>query len=69
MQSVFNEVLSKVGKLPLHQQETLVEIVHHRVIEERRKEIAENASATIKRFRAGKAKTGSLNDLRKAFRK
>jgi uncharacterized protein (UPF0248 family) len=69
MQTAFNNVLNKVGKLPLQQQETLVEIVRHRVIEERRKEIAENAVAAISTFRAGKAQSGSVIDLRKALGK
>ena len=69
MQTAFNNVLNKVGKLPIHQQETLVEIVRHRVIEERRKEIAEHAAATISAFRAGTAHSESMNVLRKALGK
>ena len=69
MHTTFNEVLSKVGQLPLNQQETLVEIVRHRVTEDRRKEIAKNAAATLKAFHSGKAARGSVNDLRKALGK
>ena len=69
MHTTFNDVLNKVGQLSLNQQETLVEIVRHRIIEDRRKEIAENAATTLKAFHSGNAKRGSVNDLRKALGK
>jgi len=67
MHTTFNDVLNKVGQLSLSQQETLVEIVRHRIIEDRRKEIVKNAAATLKAFHSGEAKRGSVNDLRKAL--
>ena len=69
MSATLNSLLAKVDKLPLEQQETLVEVVRHRVIEERRKQIAGNAEKTLRAFRLGKAKSGTVDDLRKAMKK
>jgi hypothetical protein len=67
--ATFNEVLTYIEKLPLEQQETLLEIVHKRIIEARRNEIAKNAQETIKAFKSGKARRGSPKDFRKAMTK
>ncbi len=67
MHTTLNDVLNRVEQLSIEQQETLVEIVRHRLIEERRKEISDNAAATLKAIRSGKAKRGSVKDLRKAL--
>jgi hypothetical protein len=69
MSSTLNSLLAKVDKLPVEQQETLVEVVRHRLIEERRKQIAKNAQTTLDVFHSGKAKSGTVNDLRRALRK
>jgi len=68
MRSTLNNVLEQVNKLPFEQQETLVEVVRHRLVEERRKQIASNAEKTLKAFRSGKAKKGTVDDLRKVVR-
>lgn len=67
--TLFNEVLESVEKLPLVQQETVLEIIHNRIIEARRIDIAKNARETLKAFKSGKAKRGSAKDFRKAMTK
>ncbi len=69
MHTTFSDILDKVEKLPTNQQETLIDLVRKRLVEERRNEIAENASETLKAFRAGKANHGSVDDLKKALKK
>lgn len=69
MHTTLNDILSKVEKLPVEQQETLVEVIAKRLIEERRERIANNAEATLKAFRASKAWRGSVSDFRKAMKK
>lgn len=63
----FDEALSSIEKLPLEQQETLIETIHKRLIEARRKEIAKNARETLGAYRAGKVKRGTARDLRKSM--
>ena len=65
MSATLNSLLEKVDKLPVEQQETLVEVVKHRLVERRRKQIACNAETTLKAFFSGKTKSGTVNDLRK----
>ncbi|MEW6060513.1 MAG: hypothetical protein AB1600_01095 [Bacteroidota bacterium] len=69
MHTTLNDILSKVEKLPVEQQETLVEVITKRLIEERREKIAKNAETTLKAYRTGKAWRGSVSDLRKAMKK
>lgn len=69
MSTTFNDILSKVEKLPVEQQETLVDVVKKRLTEVRREEIAKNAEITLKAYRAGKAKHGSVSDLRKVMKR
>ncbi len=60
-----DKTLDMIEKLPYEQQETLVEVVRKRLIERRRAEIAKNGRRTLKAFKEGKAKVGSVADLRK----
>lgn len=59
------DVLDAVEKLPLDDQETLVEIVKKRIVERRRDEIAHNARQTLKAVRDKKARYGDIDDLKK----
>jgi hypothetical protein len=66
MESVlpFGEVLEAVDKLSLEEQETLIEIIRRRIIERRRTEIASNAATTLQAVWKGRARYGSVEDLR-----
>ena len=67
MESVlpFGEVLEAVEKLSLEEQETLIEIIRRRIIERRRAEIASNAATTLRAVREGRARYGSVEDLKR----
>jgi hypothetical protein len=54
-----------VERLPLEDQETLVDIIRRRLIEQRRAEIARNAQATRQAFQEGRASYGTVDDLRR----
>jgi len=63
--SPFQDVLDLIERLPASDQEALIEIVAHRLREQRRAEIAANAQATLEAFREGRARYGSVDDLRR----
>ena len=64
-QSPFQHALDVVEQLPLEDQATLIAIIRQRLIERRRDEIAANAEATRAAVREGRAKYGSVEDLRR----
>ncbi|MBM4465189.1 MAG: hypothetical protein FJ014_06520 [Chloroflexi bacterium] len=53
--SLFQQALDVVEKLPPEDQETLVGLIQHRLVEWRRAEIARNAAATLQAVREGRA--------------
>ena len=57
--------LDVVGRLDEEEQAVLLDIVHQRRIERRRAEIAENARATAQAFKEGRARLGTIEDLRR----
>ncbi len=59
------DALDTIEKLPLDEQETLVEILKKRLVEKRRDEIAHNARQTLKAVREKKAQYGNPDDLKK----
>ena len=61
----FQQALDVVEKLPTEDQETLVDIIQRRLIEQRRAEMARNAQATMLAFREGRASYGTVDDLRR----
>ena len=63
--SPFQEALELIDRLPAGDQEALVEIVRKRLEEQRRREIAANAQATLQAFREGRASYGTIDDLRR----
>jgi hypothetical protein len=54
--TTLNEVLDAVMELPTEQQEMLIQIVHQRMRDNRREEIAKGIEVSISEFRAGKFK-------------
>ena len=63
--SPLQDALDVIEKLPPGDQEALIEIIGHRLLEQRRAEIAANAQATLQAFREGRACYGSIDDLRR----
>ena len=61
----FEQALEMIEQLPAEDQENLIEIVQRRLIEQRRAEVARNASATLQAFREGRARYGTVDDLRR----
>lgn len=63
--SPFQEALEIVDRLPLDDQEELIEIVRRRLVVQRRAEIAANAQAARQAIREGRASYGTVDDLRR----
>jgi hypothetical protein len=51
-------------ELPLEDQETLIELLPRRLVGPRREEIARHAAATLQAVREGRARYGSVEDLK-----
>ena len=60
----FEAALDVIDRLPPDDQEAIIEIVRKRMTERRRREIADNAQATLQAFRQGRASYGTVDDLR-----
>jgi len=58
----FDQALDTVMRLPLEQQEMLLQIVRRRHIETRRNEISQDAQASLAAFRAGDLKAQSVEE-------
>ena len=61
--NAFNDVLEKVALLPEEQKESLIEIVQHRLMEERRDRLARNIKKAKEDYRHGKVRRGTVDDL------
>ena len=61
----FEAALDVIERLPADDQEAIIEIVRKRIIDRRRREIADNAQAALQAFREGRASYGTVNDLRR----
>jgi hypothetical protein len=63
--SPLQRALDVVEELPVEDQEVLVEVVQRRLAEWRRAEIARNAQSTLEAVREGRARYGSVDDLKR----
>ncbi|AOY83058.1 hypothetical protein BJP36_27215 [Moorena producens JHB] len=63
MTTSFEKALNTVSQLPPEQQAMLVEIIQNRLIESRRKEIAQDAKESIATFQQGKLRPQSAETL------
>lgn len=63
--SPFEAALDVLDRLPPDDQEAIIEIVRKRMTERRRREIADNAQATLQAFQEGRANYGTVDDLRR----
>ena len=59
----FQEAIDVIELLPEYQQESLVDILQHRLIEHRRELIAENIKEARNEFARGEVKRGAAIDL------
>ena len=59
------QALDVIERLPVSDQEVVIEIVRRRLIERRRTDIAQHAAETIQAFREGRARVGTVDDLRR----
>jgi hypothetical protein len=65
----FNDVLELADKLPLDEQEELSQILHRRVIEQRREEILSDIRSARKEFAEGKISSMTPEELMKELLK
>jgi len=61
--SIINEVLQVIDKMSLEQQALVIEILENRYREKRREEIAKNAKQTLREYKMGLTKKGTVADL------
>lgn len=59
----FQEVLEIVESLPEYQQEDIINIIRHRLIEHKRDLLAKNIKEAREEYARGDVKKGSVNDL------
>jgi hypothetical protein len=59
----FGEVLEAVDKLPLGDQEALLEVLHRRIIERRREELAKDIDQAQQEFQAGQCRPITPSEL------
>lgn len=61
--NLFNEVLQVVDNMSLEQQALIIDILENRYREKRREEIAQNAKQTLREYKKGLTKKGTVADL------
>lgn len=61
----FGEVLEAADSLSLDEQETLIEILQRRMIQQRRAELAQDIQAARKEFQAGKCQPATPSEIMK----
>lgn len=59
----FDALLDTIERLPIEQQETLLDVLHNRLIELRREQIAKNAAEARELYLAHKLPSGTVDDL------
>ncbi|MCX6351843.1 MAG: hypothetical protein NTX03_08265 [Bacteroidetes bacterium] len=61
----FDKVLTEIMKMEIEAKETLMEIVHHRLVEEKRERIFSNAKKAKADFVNGKLKPMTITEAKK----
>jgi len=59
----FHEVLDIIESLPEYQQEDIVNIIRHRLVEQRRQLLADNIKEAREAYARGDVKRGTIDDL------
>ena len=65
----FQKALDAIESLPIDAQEEIIDIIKKRLAEDRREEIGANAYEAIIAVREGRAKYGTIEDLKKDLMK
>lgn len=65
MSTQLQRALEAVEDLPLDDQEFCLDLLKHRIADRRRDEIARNAAITLQAVREGRARYGSIEDLKR----
>jgi hypothetical protein len=65
MQAVlsFGEILEVVNRLPLDEQESLIDVIHRRIIEQRRNGLVKAIQEAKKEFEQGKCQIVTPDDI------
>lgn len=63
----FSDIVDKIKVLDVESKEYLMELIEKLLIEEKRKEIKRHAGESLKEYKAGKVKFGSLRDIKRAL--
>ena len=61
--ATFDEALDIIESLPEDQKESIIEIVKHRLIEDRRDLLVQNIKEAREEYSRGEAKLGTVDDL------
>ena len=59
----FDQLLDTIERLPIEQQETLLDVLHNRLVELRREQIVRNAAEARQLYFAGRLPSGTVDDL------
>jgi len=62
-----NNILSEISRHPIDEKEMIAEILNKRLIEEKRELIYNEYKRVLKNCRAGKVKSGNVDDLFKTI--
>lgn len=65
MQTTFAEVLETIETLTVDEKETLVDILQHRLQENKRQRIVESVKESRREFENGELKSSSVDDIMK----
>jgi len=61
----FQKAVEVVESFPEEQQEVLIDIVQHRLIEQRREKLAQNIKKARREYAKGEVRRGTIDDLMK----
>ncbi len=64
-QSNLDQILDEIASLSLDEQEILINIIKQRHIERKREQILRDSRETMRAYKKGLAKRGTVNDLLK----
>lgn len=62
---IFGQILEDAGRLSLEEQETLIQVIQRRLIDQRRKEIIQEMREAEREFKEGKATPVTADALMK----
>ena len=63
--TIFQKALDAIESLPEYQQENLIDIIRHRLLDQRRELLAKNIREAREEYAGGEVKRGTVDDLMK----